>query len=264
MARRNPDPYEGGHLFALVNRATALLDSEDEVSAAIQALEEDGIASDDIDLYVGEEGARRLDLAGREHGPVIRMLRTIEAAIGEERDTYQRLDEAIRQGATLLCVKVHNRNSDEKTRVLHVLRKLHGHEIHYWGPWSFEDHPSGPCPFCTLPAERILHENDDAVWILDIHPVSPGHSLIVPKRHVESFFETTPTEREAMLSLLDRAREHARRNQAPSGYHIGVNEGSAASEAGLHLRLHLIPHYADQREAALRGVRRVARDRSGA
>jgi diadenosine tetraphosphate (Ap4A) HIT family hydrolase len=262
MARINPDPYAGGHLFALVNRATALLDSDDDVMATVRALEEDGVATDDIDLFVGEEGARRLDLSGRDHGTVIRWLRTLEAAMGEERETYHRLEEALRQGATLVCVKVHNRKGDEKARVLRLLRKLHGHEIHYWGPWSFEDHPSGPCAFCTLPAERILHENEHAVWILDIHPVSPGHSLIVPKRHAESFFETTPAEREAILSLLDRAREHVRRKQAPSGYNIRIHEGSAASEAGLHLRVHLIPHYAVVREAAGSGVRAVVAGRA--
>lgn len=258
MSRINPDPYAGGHLFALVNRATTLLDSEDDIRAAVEKLEEDGVASDDIDLFVGEEGARRLDLSGREHGTVIRLLRTLEAAMGEERDTHHRLDAALRQGATLLCVKVHNRNSDEKVRVLRTLRAVHGREIHYWGPWSFEDHPSGPCPFCTLPAERILHENDHAVWILDIHPASAGHSLIVPKRHVESFFETTPAEREAILVLLDRAREQLRRNHAPSGYHIGIHEGSAASEAGLHLRVHLVPHYAVDRHAGAYARRAIA------
>ena len=263
MARINPDPYGGGHLFALVNRATALLDSEDEVQAMVRALEEEGVATDDIDLYVGEEGARRLDLSGRDHGRVIRLLRALEAAMGEERDTYRRLDAALREGATLLSVKVHNRTGTEKGRVLRLLRKLNGHEIHYWGPWSFEDHPSGPCPFCTLPSERILHENEHAVWVLDIHPASPGHSLIVPKRHVESFFETTPAEREGLLSLLDRAREHVRRSQTPSGYNISIHEGSAASEAGLHLRVHLIPHYAVDREAARSGACGVTAERAG-
>lgn len=263
MPRINPDPYLGGHLFVLANRATALLDSEDEVRAAVQALEEDGVSTHDIDLFVGEEGARALDLSGREHGRVIRLLRSLEAAMGEERDTYQRLDAALRQGATLLCVKVHNRKGDEKARVLKALRKLHGHEIHYWSSWSFEDHPSGPCAFCTLPAARILRENEYAVWIFDIHPVSPGHSLIVPKRHVESFFETTPEEREGMLSLLELAREQVRQDRAPTGYHIAIHEGSAASEAGLHLRLHLIPHYVVDRQARAPGVREVIAEKAG-
>lgn len=264
MARINPDPYAGGHLFALVNRVTGLLDSEDDVLATVRALEEDGVATDDIDIFVGEQGARCLDLSGREHGRVIRLLRTLEAAMGDEGETHHRIDKALRQGATLLSVKVHNRMSAEKARALRILRALPGHDIHYWGAWAREDVPSRatPCAFCTLPARRILGENEYAAWILDGYPVSPGHSLIVPKRHVESFFETTPAEREAMLSLLDRAREHVCRNHAPSGYNIGINEGSAAGQTVLHLHVHLIPRFTGDSKDPRGGVRWVIPDRA--
>jgi diadenosine tetraphosphate (Ap4A) HIT family hydrolase len=262
MARINPDPYAGGHLFALVNRVTGLLDSEDEVKAVVRALEEDGVATDDIDVFVGEQGARCLDLPGREHGRVIRLLRTLEASVGDERETNHRIDEALRQGATLLCVKVHKK-IDEKARALRVLKALHGHEIHYWGTWGFEDVSSAtPCAFCTIPAGRILGENEHAVWILDAHPVSPGHSLVVPKRHCESFFETTPAERVAILSLLDAAREHVCRNHAPSGYNIGINEGSAAAQSVPHLHLHLIPRFPGDSKALKGGVRWMIPDRA--
>ena len=264
MARINPDPYAGGHLFALVNRVTGLLDSEEEAKATVQALEADGVATDDIDLFVGEQGARCLDLSGREHGRVFRLLRTLEAAVGDERETNQRIDDALRRGATLLSVKVHKRNVGEKIRALRVLKALHGHEIHYWGTWGFEDMPAsvGPCSLCTLPPEIILGENDGAVWILDVHPVSPGHSLIVPKRHVESFFDTTTAEREAMLSLLDQAREHVCKSHAPAGYNIGINEGFAAGQTVMHLHVHLIPRFAGDSEAPKGGVRWVIPERA--
>lgn len=139
MARINPDPYEGGHLFALTNRVTGLIDSEDEVMAAVRALEEDGVAPSDIDIFVGEQGACCLDLSGRQHGWVIRLLRTLEGAVGDERETNHRIDAALRRGASLLCVRVYGH---EKARVLGVLRSLHGHEIHHWGPLAFEDVPS--------------------------------------------------------------------------------------------------------------------------
>ncbi len=262
MARINPDLYAGGHLFALVHRVTGLIDSEEEAMATVRALEEDGVGTDDIDIFVGEQGARRLDLSGREHGRVIQLLRRLEAAVGDESGPNRRIDEALRRGATLLCVKVHNRKSEEKARVLRVL-KAHGHEIRYWGPWAFEDVPSDePCSFCTLRAESILGENEYMAWILDPHPVSPGHSLIVAKRHVESFFETTPAEREAMLSLLDLAQEHVRQNHAPSGYNIGINEGSAAGQTVQHLRVHLIPRFPGDTKDPRGGIRWVIPDRA--
>jgi diadenosine tetraphosphate (Ap4A) HIT family hydrolase len=259
MARINPDPYAGGHLFALVNRVTGLLDSQDDATATVRALEDDGIASDDIDVYVGEQGARCLDLSGREHGRVFRWLRTLEAAVGDESETNRRIEEALRRGAALVSVKVNKRKSEEKARAFRALKALHGHEIHYWGPLSFEDVPTaaGPCTFCSLPANQILGENDHALWFLDIHPVSPGHSLIVPKRHIESFFEATAAERDAMLALLDRAREHVCKSHAPAGYNIGINEGFAAGQTVSHLHLHLIPRFMGDSNAPKGGVRWV-------
>jgi diadenosine tetraphosphate (Ap4A) HIT family hydrolase len=257
MARINPDPYVGGHVFGLVNRVTALIDTTDEAKATVSALEADGVATDDIDIFVGEQGARRLDLSGREQGRITRLLRKLEAAVGDESAPNHRIDEALRQGATLLSVKVHNRK-DEKTRALRVL-KAHGHEIHYWGRWAFEDvRSTEPCTYCAVPADRVLGENEYFVWILDTHPVSPGHSLIVPKRHVESFFETTPTEREALLSLLDQAREQLCRTHAPAGYNIGINEGTAAGQNPfLHLNVHLIPRFTGDTKDPRGGVRWV-------
>jgi diadenosine tetraphosphate (Ap4A) HIT family hydrolase len=258
MARINPDPYAGGHLFALVNRVTGLFDSEEDVSATVKALEADGVPTDDIDLYIGEKGAKSLDLSGKDHGRVRRWLRSLEASVGDERETNQRINDALHHGATLLSVRVRNRKNGDKERALQVLRKAHGHEIHYWGPWSFDDvAPAGPCAFCTLPAERYLGENEHAVWILDAHPVSPGHSLIAPKRHVESFFETTPEERAALMSLLDRAREHVCGSYAPSGYNIGINEGSAAGQSVPHLHVHLIPRFPGDTDNPKGGIRWV-------
>jgi diadenosine tetraphosphate (Ap4A) HIT family hydrolase len=259
MARINPDPYVGGHFFALVNRVTGLLDSEEEVEETVRALVKGGIASDDIEIFTGEQGARCLDLVGREHGRVVRLLRTLEAAVGNEGEVNHRIDEALRHGASLLCVKVRNRKSDEKLRALRVLQARHGHDLHYWGPWSIEDAPTRltPCAFCTMPDERILGENREAVWVLDDYPVSPGHSLVAPKRHVESFFEVTPSEREAILSLVERAREHVRRNHAPAGFNIGINEGLAAGQSIPHLHVHLIPRFAGDSEDPRGGVRWV-------
>jgi diadenosine tetraphosphate (Ap4A) HIT family hydrolase len=248
MARINPDPYAGAQVFALVNRVTGLVDSEAEAMAMVRALEEGGVATDDIDVFVGEQGARCLDLSGREHGRIIRLLRRLEAAVGDEREPNRRIDEGLRRGGSLVCVKVHKRHADDRPRAFRIFEALHGREVHFWGAWGFEDPPATtPCVFCKVPANRVRGENEHAVWILDAHPVSPGHSLIIPKRHVESIFDATPAERDAMLSLLDRAREHVRQEHTPSGYNIGFNEGSAASAHIHHLHVHLIPRYVDDK-----------------
>jgi diadenosine tetraphosphate (Ap4A) HIT family hydrolase len=244
MARINPDPHADRQVFALVNRVTGLADSEEQAMAMVRALEEGGVSTDDIDVFVGEQGARCLDLSGREHGRVVRLLRRLQSAVGDENAPNRRIEQGLARGGSLVCVKVDRRNVNEKPRAFRILEALHGHEIHYWGAWSFEDaQASAPCAFCQLPAERILGENEHAVWIFDAHPISRGHSLVIPKRHVESLFEATAAEREAILSLLGQAREHVKRDHAPLGYNISVNEGATANQTLLHLHVHLIPRY---------------------
>lgn len=113
------------------------------------------------------------------------------------------------------------------------------------------------CAFCTLPRERICAENDHAVWIFDGFPVSTGHSLVIPKRHVASFFDVTEVERLALLSLLDKAKDGVTRKHAPDAFNIGINDGVAAGQTVLHLHIHLIPRYKGDRADPRGGVRWV-------
>ena len=114
---------------------------------------------------------------------------------------------------------------------------------------------TAPCPFCTLAADRIVLANEFAAAISDAFPVSPGHTLIIPKRHVSSFFDVTTDEREAMLALLDSAKLGLDAAFHPDGYNIGINDGAAAGQTVVHLHLHLIPRYAGDSEDARGGVR---------
>ena len=65
---------------------------------------------------------------------------------------------------------------------------------------------SQPCLFCNLPPERIIMANKLAMAIRDGFPVSPGHTLIMPKRHVSTLFNTTTEERLSMFELMDKAK----------------------------------------------------------
>ena len=84
------------------------------------------------------------------------------------------------------------------------------------------------CPFCGPPRDRILHERETAFAIRDGFPVSPGHTLIIPRRHVASFFDVTDAERADLMSLLAVGRDDLEREFRPSGYNIGINDGAAA------------------------------------
>jgi diadenosine tetraphosphate (Ap4A) HIT family hydrolase len=112
-----------------------------------------------------------------------------------------------------------------------------------------------PCPFCTLPPERIIDSNDLALVIRDGYPVSPGHTLVIPKRHIGSWFEITTEEQSAMLNLLGRAKAVLGEEFKPDGYNIGINDGPTAGQTVPHLHMHLIPRYEGDLEDPRGGVR---------
>ena len=112
-----------------------------------------------------------------------------------------------------------------------------------------------PCVFCTLPPERIIDSSPLGLVIRDGFPISPGHTLIIPKRHVGSFFELAPEERTELLALLDRAKLVLDKDFSPQGYNIGINDGPAAGQTVLHLHIHLIPRYTNDRADPRGGVR---------
>ena len=93
-------------------------------------------------------------------------------------------------------------------------------------------------------------------WVIrDGFPISPGHTLIVPKRHVASFIDLTPEERADLLALLDAAKADLDRELSPQGYNIGINDGAAAGQTVPHLHIHLIPRFAGDRVDPRGGIR---------
>ena len=121
-----------------------------------------------------------------------------------------------------------------------------------------------PCPFCQIAPERIVAQNEHAFAIRDAFPVSPGHTLIIPKRHIASFFETTPAEKIALLALVDvvGARHAVPLHNAPDAYNIGINDGPAAGQTVPHLHIHLIPRYKGDVEDPRGGVRWVVPEKA--
>lgn len=114
-----------------------------------------------------------------------------------------------------------------------------------------------PCLFCSPSPGEIIAENPLAVAKRDVHPVSRGHTLIIPRRHVVTFFETTEEERLVMFRLIDEAKAILDQEHHPDGYNIGVNNGRAAGQTVMHLHMHLIPRYAGDKADPRGGVRWV-------
>lgn len=114
---------------------------------------------------------------------------------------------------------------------------------------------NSPCPFCNLDNSRIIIENTHSIAFHDGFPVTPGHSLVVPKRHIASFFEATKEEQSAILDLLAEMRQLVLSERSPDGFNIGINDGTAAGQTVMHLHIHLIPRYAGDTEDPRGGVR---------
>jgi diadenosine tetraphosphate (Ap4A) HIT family hydrolase len=118
------------------------------------------------------------------------------------------------------------------------------------------------CPFCNLAPERIELQNHSGLVIRDGYPISPGHTLVIPRRHVASFFEITHEERRDLLALLDQARAVLGPESSPDGYNIGINDGAAAGQTVPHLHIHLIPRYRGDCEDPRGGVRWLFPDKA--
>ena len=107
-----------------------------------------------------------------------------------------------------------------------------------------------------------MDENANAIATRDAYPVSPGHTLLIPRRHTGSFFDLSDQERSDLLALLDRAKLVLDEEFQPQGYNIGINDGSAAGQTVPHLHLHLIPRFDGDLPDPRGGVRWVIPDKA--
>lgn len=111
---------------------------------------------------------------------------------------------------------------------------------------------------CELCAPReVLLENALAYVRYDNNSLSRGHVLVIPKRHVASFFDMTTEEQAAVLALLNSAERSIQEKHSPDGYNIGVNIGKAGGQSRMHVHVHLIPRYAGDVPDPRGGIRCV-------
>ena len=112
-------------------------------------------------------------------------------------------------------------------------------------------------PFTLTPDGDRIAGNELAFAIRDANPVSPGHSLVVTRREVSTWFDASPEEHAAIAALLTVVKGQLDAELAPDGYTIGVNVGEAAGQTVPHLHVHLIPRFDGDVETPRGGVRHV-------
>lgn len=116
---------------------------------------------------------------------------------------------------------------------------------------------SSACIFCEPDRSRIAFETDLFFGLWDGFPVSPGHMLVIPRRHIATWFDATPDEQAALLRGIEMARQEILRRHQPDGFNIGINIGAAAGQTVFHLHLHVIPRYEGDLPDPRGGVRNV-------
>ena len=161
--------------------------------------------------------------------------------------------------------RVPGRRGKGLTSVLMALmRKFRGRNTRNAKPGVSTARPetiADDCIFCRRhdPAiNQIMRENASFFARYDNFPANEGHLEIVPKRHVESFFDLSRQEVIEAYELLVAARDELHARHHPDGYTIGVNEGQAAGRSVDHLHIHLIPRYYGDVKDPRGGIRRAA------
>ena len=115
------------------------------------------------------------------------------------------------------------------------------------------------CIFCDMNKEKdreILFYSERLTAIHDAFPVTPGHILIVTKRHASDFFELDELEYRELHGMIRRARDFiTNEGHSPDGYNIGMNCGEAAGQTIMHFHCHVIPRYRGDMREPRGGVR---------
>jgi diadenosine tetraphosphate (Ap4A) HIT family hydrolase len=122
---------------------------------------------------------------------------------------------------------------------------------------NFSMPDKAPCPFCSPDPKVIKAKNEFWYARWDRFPASKGHMLVIPFRHVEDCFDTTPEEKKNLFELIDAARKIIDGKYSPDGYNVGFNVGRVAGQGVMHCHVHIIPRYRGDTDNPHGGVRGV-------
>jgi diadenosine tetraphosphate (Ap4A) HIT family hydrolase len=117
-------------------------------------------------------------------------------------------------------------------------------------------HRQAGCAFCDIPPDRVIEQNELCYAVSDIVPVTAGHTLVIPKRHVSDFFGLWQPERNGVNFLLKKLEGRIRAEDPyVTGFNVGMNCGADAGQTIMHCHIHLIPRRAGDVENPQGGVR---------
>lgn len=114
------------------------------------------------------------------------------------------------------------------------------------------------CLFCKIGKKEIpsdvMYEDDGAFAILDIHPMAPGHAMVMPKKHSETILELNEDELGRLFSAVRNVTELLQKALSPGGFTIGINHGKASGQTIEHLHIHIIPRFQNDGGGSIHSV----------
>ena len=116
--------------------------------------------------------------------------------------------------------------------------------------------PAKACIVCE-PQREVIAQNEAAIAVFDSYPVSPGHALVLPRRHVETLWDLDQAEYDLCFRLVRDIQPMLVERFKPDGFNVGANCGEAAGQSFWHAPIHVIPRYAGDTPNPKGGVRHV-------
>jgi diadenosine tetraphosphate (Ap4A) HIT family hydrolase len=116
--------------------------------------------------------------------------------------------------------------------------------------------PTKACIFCE-PQREIIAQNAAAIAVFDSYPVSSGHALVLPRRHVETIWDLDEAEYDLCFRLVREIQPILAERFKPDGFNVGVNSGEAGGQSVWHAHIHVIPRYMGDTPSPKGGVRHV-------
>ena len=114
------------------------------------------------------------------------------------------------------------------------------------------------CLFCKIASKEIpsevIYEDDHVLAFLDVHPLTEGHTLIVPKKHVENIIDLPEDEVAPVFSAVKKVTELLEKKLAPKGFTIGINHGRISGQTIDHLHIHVVPRFEGDGGGSLHSV----------
>lgn len=113
------------------------------------------------------------------------------------------------------------------------------------------------CPFCDFDRSKLIEESECAIALRDAFPVTEGHALVIPRRHVASVYQLSAPDQAALWVLVGHVRETLQQQVAADGINIGINDGEAAGQTVEHAHIHVIPRRKGDVSDPRGGVRNI-------